>query len=96
MLAQAARERHFGSTGIMAAKGAATVTANRRSQSHRVPTPPHPVNRHEPLPWHCPKPPEEDPEAPARVEAIVRSPGYRRADLDLDFLASDSMRGVRL
>ena len=62
----------------------------------RVPKPPHPVHRREPLPWQCPKPPEEDPDAPARVEAILESPSYRRADADLDFLARDSMRGVRL
>jgi uncharacterized protein (TIGR00730 family) len=33
---------------------------------------------------------------PARIEAILRSRSYRRADADLDFLARDSMRGVRL
>ena len=62
----------------------------------RNPKPPHPVHRREPLPWQCPKPPEEDPHAPARVKAILESPSYRRADADLDFLARDSMRGVRL
>jgi uncharacterized protein (TIGR00730 family) len=62
----------------------------------RIPKPAHPVNRREPLPWQCPKPSEEDPHAPARVQAILQSPSYRRADVDLDFLARDAMRGVRL
>ena len=62
----------------------------------RIPKPAHPVNRREPLPWQCPKPSEDDPHAPARVQAILQSPSYRRADVDLDFLARDTMRGVRL
>src|SRR6476646_7938136 len=62
----------------------------------RIPKPAHPLNRREPLPWECPKPSEEDPHAPARVQAILESRSYRRADADLDFLARDSMRGVRL
>ena len=61
-----------------------------------IPKPAHPVNRREPLPWQCPKPSEDDPHAPARVQAILQSPSYRRADVDLDFLARDTMRGVRL
>ena len=52
--------------------------------------------RREPLPWHRPKPPEEDPQALARVGHILASPSYRPADRDLDFLARDGMRGVRL
>jgi uncharacterized protein (TIGR00730 family) len=66
------------------------------SDNPRIPKPPHPVNRREPLPWQFPKPSEEDPQAPARVQAILESPSYRRADVDLDFLTQDSMRGVRL
>jgi uncharacterized protein (TIGR00730 family) len=66
------------------------------SDEPRIPKPAHPVNRREPLPWQCPKPPDEDPDAPARVQAILGSPSYRRADVDLDFLARDTMRGVRL
>jgi hypothetical protein len=63
----------------------------------RLPKPPYPVNRCEPLlPWRCPKPSEEDSNAPARVQAILESPSYRRADADLDSLGRDSMRGVRL
>ena len=62
----------------------------------QTPKPAHPTNRLEPLPWHSPKPSEDDPDAPARIQAILNSPSYRRADADLDFLAQDEMRGVRL
>ncbi|HEX3862620.1 MAG TPA: TIGR00730 family Rossman fold protein [Stellaceae bacterium] len=62
----------------------------------QVPKPAHPVNRREPLPWCSPKSREDDPGAPARVQAILDSPSYRRADADLDFLALDETRGVRL
>ncbi len=57
---------------------------------------PQALQRREPLPWNRPKPPEEDPEARARVEAIMASRSYRPADEDLQFLASDGMRSVRL
>ena len=66
------------------------------SDKRRIPNPAHPVNWREPLPWQVPKPSEEDPLAPARVQAILQSPSYRRTDVDLDFLARDTMRGVRL
>ena len=61
-----------------------------------IPEPAHPVRRRMPLPDALPKPVEEDPEAPARLKAILESPAYRRADNDPDFLATDAMRGVRL
>jgi uncharacterized protein (TIGR00730 family) len=64
--------------------------------SDPVPRPPHPEHRREPLPWQSPKGAEEDPDAPARVRAIVESTGYREADQDVDFLALDATRGVRL
>ena len=60
------------------------------------PPPAHPVRRKLPLPGHRPKSTEEDPEAPAAVQAILNSSSYREADRDLDFLASDETRGVRL
>ena len=66
------------------------------SSRTRIPKPAHPLKREEPLPWQCPKPPEEDPGALARVQAILANPSYRCADADLDFLAQDSMRGARL
>jgi uncharacterized protein (TIGR00730 family) len=64
--------------------------------SSRIPQPPHPDRRKQPLPGHRPKPPEEDPEAPERVRAILASPGYRLAEKDQDFLARDEVRGLRL
>ncbi len=61
-----------------------------------VPTPEQLEKRREPLPWESPKPVEEDPLAPARVETIVASPSYLQADQDVDFLNRDDTRGVRL
>jgi uncharacterized protein (TIGR00730 family) len=61
-----------------------------------VPLPAHPRHRREPLPWHQPKPAEEDPDAPRRVQAILHSPSYRQADQDVHFLNLDETRGVRL
>lgn len=61
-----------------------------------VPTPAHPHQRREPLPWHLPKSSAEDPDAPERIKAIMASPSYRQADQDVDFLNRDETRGVRL
>jgi uncharacterized protein (TIGR00730 family) len=61
-----------------------------------MPPPAHPVLRREPLPAVQPKPAEDDPGAPARVEAILRAPGYRLAYEDPDFVERDDMRGLRL
>jgi len=65
-------------------------------QKVRVPTPPHPSERREPLPWQRPKPSEEDPQARQRIETILESPSYRQADEDVDFLNRDDIRGLRL
>src|SRR5580704_10751365 len=62
----------------------------------QVPAPANPHKRRKPLPWCQPKPAEEDPEALRRVHAIMENPSYRRSDQDLDFLARDDLRGVRL
>ncbi|GBE10371.1 putative lysine decarboxylase [bacterium BMS3Abin12] len=70
--------------------GADMVTRGAR------PPPAHPHRRREPLPWHAPKPADEDPDAPRRVQAILDSPTYRPADRDVDFLDLDATRGVRL
>ncbi len=61
-----------------------------------VPHPADPFDRRKPLPSPLPKPPSEDPEAAARVRAILNSPSYRVASEDFDFLASDPVRGLRL
>jgi len=39
---------------------------------------------------------DEDPEALRRIESILQSPTYRRADRDIDFLDDDDVRGARL
>jgi uncharacterized protein (TIGR00730 family) len=52
--------------------------------------------RREPLPWEEPKPAVDDPQAPARVRELMASSTYRQADNDLEFLASEDTRGVRL
>jgi uncharacterized protein (TIGR00730 family) len=62
----------------------------------KIPAPPHPQQRSRPLPGHAPKGPEEDPEAPGHLNAILNSPSYRRADQDIDFLSLDETRGPRL
>ncbi len=61
-----------------------------------VPAPAHRRKRQEPLPWQTPKALEDDPQALARVKAIMASPGYRQADRDVEFLNQDEVRGVRL
>jgi uncharacterized protein (TIGR00730 family) len=55
-----------------------------------------PHRRREPLPWDRPKPVEEDPGAPFRVQAILDSPSYTQADQDIAFLNTSDTRGVRL
>ncbi len=72
------------------------VAKTKDGAGPRIPKRAHPLQRREPLPGQRPKPAEEDPQALERVEAILKSPSYRHADDDLDFLAQDSMRGVRL
>ena len=62
----------------------------------QVPAPANPHKRRKPLPWCQPKSIEEDPEALQRVHTIMESPSYRRSDQDIDFLARDELRGVRL
>ena len=67
----------------------------RRRRPH-IPAPPHPLNRHEPLPWSHPKPVAEDAQAAARQRAIMAHPSYIEPDRDTDFLHTDEARGVRL
>ncbi len=61
-----------------------------------VPLPAHPEQRSEALPWQMPKPPAEDPDAPAKLELILNSPSYVQADKDIEFLSRDDARAVRL
>jgi uncharacterized protein (TIGR00730 family) len=62
----------------------------------KVPRPPHPQHRYEPLPGQQPKPAEDDVRAPAALDAILRCGCYREADQDIDFLQGSAARGVRL
>lgn len=61
-----------------------------------IPRPPHPRERREPLPWQAPKGAHEDARAPEKLQRILRSTSYRRADEDVDFLRADETRGIRL
>src|SRR5215467_5261931 len=61
-----------------------------------IPAPAHPDRRRQPLPGHRPKSPDEDPDAPSRLKAILASPSYVLAEQDLGFLARDEARGLRL
>jgi uncharacterized protein (TIGR00730 family) len=65
-------------------------------EAGRVPAPAQRDRRRDPLPWHQPKPAEEDPEARHRLEAILASPSYRQSDQDVEFLEDPGVRGVRL
>src|SRR5210317_1726331 len=62
----------------------------------KIPPPPDPRRRREPLPESHPKTGEEDPHAPDRVQALLDAPSYRRADRDVAFLERDEARGLRL
>jgi hypothetical protein len=57
---------------------------------------PEPQGRRQVSPESKPKNPADDPKAAQALEAILRSPAYREADRDLDFLQEDDSRGVRL
>ncbi len=61
-----------------------------------VPHPADPFDRRKPLPSPLTKSVADDPEATARVRAILDSASYRVGSEDIDFLASDSVRGLRL
>jgi uncharacterized protein (TIGR00730 family) len=75
-----------------------SINDNRLAQffSAAMKQPLPPTRRRRPLPEHHPKPGSEDPDAAARITAIVENPSYREADQDPDFLRRADMRGVRL
>jgi uncharacterized protein (TIGR00730 family) len=64
--------------------------------SRDIPEPAPSDTRIEPLPWQAPKPAEEDPECPQKLQAILDSPSYIPAIKDVDFLDGNDTRGVRL
>jgi uncharacterized protein (TIGR00730 family) len=61
-----------------------------------VPEPAHPHRRRKLLPHQVAKSETEDPDAPARVRAIMASPSYRIADEDTGFLRREDTRALRL
>ena len=61
----------------------------------KIPPPADPFERREPLPSPLPEI-ARDPDAAARIGAILESPSYRVASEDIDFLGSDTVRGLRL
>jgi uncharacterized protein (TIGR00730 family) len=52
--------------------------------------------RRAPLPWQSAKPALDDPDAPARIAAILASPSYIPGGEDPDFIRRDDLRGERL
>ena len=70
------------------------LTASSRKVA--IPRPADPGRRRQPLPGHRPKSADEDPDAPARLKAILESPSYILPEQDVAFLTGDAARGVRL
>lgn len=69
---------------------------NKNCKSCIIPQPAPAEFRKEPLPWHLPKSPKEDPDCACKLKAILDSPSYVPAIEDVDFLDGDDARGVRL
>ncbi len=72
------------------------LNRKRSTEISKIPEPPKKTTRYQKLPSQWPKSAHEDPEAPQRVEALLQSPNYRRADSDPDFLKEDDARGLRI
>jgi uncharacterized protein (TIGR00730 family) len=72
------------------------MTSHDDNEAAIKPAPPDPAHRAEPLPESEPKASEDDPGAPARIQALLDAPSYRRADQDVDFLNLDEAHGLRL
>jgi uncharacterized protein (TIGR00730 family) len=70
--------------------------SGNQDTSHVKPLPAHPLLRKSGLPWETPKPDKDEPAAKSLIEAILRSPEYREADKDVEFLTRDETRGLRL
>ncbi len=69
---------------------------NKKTVRSEIPLPADPSKRKESLPWQTPKSPAEDPQCKEKLKAILDSPSYVSAIEDVDFLAGDDARGVRL
>ncbi len=68
----------------------------KRRHPFRIPSPPDPLCRREPLPWAHPKRDPDDHGLEQRLSDIIHHPSYRRSDDDAEFVQSDAARGVRL
>jgi len=73
---------------------AGAIDDNNPIKKH-IPEPPA-AHHIEPLPWQQPKPLEEDPDSPQRIQELLSSASYRQADQDIDFLGRDDVRSLRL
>lgn len=67
-----------------------------KKNNPEVPEPPHPRLRKESLPSEKPKPTEEDPECPNKLQCILDSPSYIPATEDNAFLKGSDTSGIRL
>ncbi len=72
------------------------LNRRRKTDLFKIPVPPQKTTREEKLPSQWAKSAYEDPDAPTRVQTLLNSPNYRRADEDPDFLKEDAARGVRI
>jgi len=72
------------------------LNRKKKIDTFKVPLPPEKTTRQKKLPSQWPKSAHEDPEAPERVQKLLESPNYRRADSDPDFLKEDAARGLRI
>jgi len=68
----------------------------REQPQLKVPTPAHPSQRREPLPWQTPKPAADDAECAEMLARILGSDSYIPAVQDVDLLDSGETRGLRL
>jgi uncharacterized protein (TIGR00730 family) len=66
------------------------------SRRRKLTEPSHAREGHEPLPWQTSEATDEDPEALRGVQAILSGSSYQLAEKDVDFLARNDLRGVRL
>jgi uncharacterized protein (TIGR00730 family) len=73
-----------------------TETSPKLDFDPKIPTPADPRTRRESLRGDRPKAMEEDPGALERVQDILRSPSYRLANEDPEFLSALDTRGLRL
>src|SRR4030088_3313627 len=69
---------------------------NNHEMPHPMQLPPHPVERHQPLPGQNPKSSQDNAPALEIVQKILACASYRQADEDLDFFQGAETRGIRL